>query len=84
MKYLAIIFCAVLFSSCGECDNSGYYQVKHKVQDGDSGSMCRYEIDGIGACASWQKTEVIFFTDSCSKFILSQIIPRSVALKYKK
>lgn len=84
MKYIVIIFLSILFTSCGECDNSAYYQVKHKVPDGDSGHLCRYEIDGIGGCATWQKTEVILFTDSCSTFILSQIIPRSVAMKYRK
>jgi len=76
MKYLLVVF-AVALISCGECDNSTYYQIKRKSPDGDSPIFCRYEVDGLGACASWQKTQVLFFTDSCSKFPLSKILTRA-------
>jgi hypothetical protein len=82
MKYL-VIFCLMALVGCGECDKSKYYQIKSKGPDNDSASMCRYEADGIGMCTTWQKSEVIYFTDSCSLFKLSQIVSRAMIEKYK-
>jgi hypothetical protein len=82
MKYFIVIW-AIFLTGCGECNDSKYYQIKAKDPVSPGASMCRYEADGIGMCTTWQKTQVIYFTDSCKLFKMSQIVGRSVIEKYK-
>jgi hypothetical protein len=81
MKYLFLML-TLLCIACGECDQSSYYQVIKKAEDGASPALCRYEVHGIGACASWQSRQVLHFTDSCSKFPLSKILTRAQVESY--
>ncbi|CAN5301094.1 hypothetical protein BH10BAC4_BH10BAC4_09250 [soil metagenome] len=74
---------AVLLYGCGECDSSKYYQVKAKNPAGDSKFLCSYKVVALGPCMSWQKSEEIYFTDSCSVFTLSQVVSLSRIEKYK-
>jgi hypothetical protein len=84
MKYIiALVLAAVLTGCGGVCDNSKYYQIKAVTPKGNNAQISMYEADGLGPCTSWQKTEVINFTDSTSRFKLSQIIDRATILKYQ-
>ncbi|HWA34739.1 MAG TPA: hypothetical protein VG737_11440 [Cyclobacteriaceae bacterium] len=83
MKYLITLVLAVVLAACGECDNSKYYQIKAITPKGSDGLISTYEADGLGPCTSWQKTEVVMFTDSTSRFKRSQIIDRATILGYE-
>ncbi len=83
MKYLVILILAIAVAACGECDNSNYYQIKTITPKGDNALMSNYEADGLGPCTCWQKTEVVLFSDSTSRFKLSQIVDRATILQYK-
>jgi hypothetical protein len=83
MKYVLFFCCLVVLWSCGECDNSKYYQIKAVNPAADKPSMSIYEADGLGPCNSWQKTEVVMFTDSTARFKLSEIVSREVISQYK-
>ena len=79
MKYLFFLV-MLLCISCGECDQSSYYQIVKKYEEG--AALCRYELEGIGACASWQSRQVVHFTDSCRRFPLSKILTRAQVESY--
>ena len=79
MKYL-VLFLVISLTSCGECDNNQYYQIKVKNVDSTNGALCQYEAVGLGHCASWQSMQHIQFTDSCKKFFLSQILTHNVVM----
>jgi hypothetical protein len=83
MKYMITLILAAVLMGCGECDNSNYYQIKSITPKGDNTQISIYEANGLGPCTSWQKTEVVNFTDSSSRFKLSQIIDRATILKYE-
>jgi len=83
MKYLITLILAVVLAACGECDNSKFYQIKAITPKGNSTFISNYEANGLGPCTSWQKTEVVTFTDSTSRFKLSQIIDRATILQYQ-
>ncbi len=78
---VGLVFGMMVLSSCGECDGSKFYQIKVKNESGPT--MCRYEADGLGPCTTWQKTESIFFTDSCKRFKLSEILTRAEIDRYR-
>ena len=82
MKYLFLFF-AISLAGCGECDNNQYYQVKVKNSDSANAAMCHYEVVGLGHCTAWQSMQHIQFTDTCSKFSLSQIITKDVVNAYQ-
>ena len=72
-----------LFSRCGECDSSSYYQIKSVSPDVSIKWKCRYVAEGLGPCATWQKTQQIVFSDTCQKFAVSQILSRAQVNAYK-
>jgi hypothetical protein len=82
MKYLIPLILAVVLAACGECDNSKFYQIKVITPRGNT-LISDYEANGLGPCTSWQKTEVVTFTDSTSRFKLSQIVDRATILSYQ-
>lgn len=81
MKYL-FFCCTIYLCSCGECDNSKFYQIRSKDPDATNPAMCHYRVEGLGGCTTWQKTEQLFFADSCKKFSLSQILSRAQVQSY--
>ncbi len=83
MKYVAYLFLLTLLNGCGECDNSTSYQIKSKNPDANEKWKCHFVAEGLGPCASWQKSQQIVFADSCTKFALSQILSRQQIAPYK-
>ncbi len=83
MKYLFVLALAAVLAACGECDNSKFYQIRTITPKGSNGLISSYGAEGLGPCTSWQKTEVVNFTDSTSRFKLSQIIDRATILQYE-
>jgi hypothetical protein len=73
----------IILWSCGECDNSKYYQIKAVNPRGDNASFATFEANGLGPCNSWQKVEVVTFTDSTTRFKLSQIVSRDIIRGYQ-
>lgn len=83
MKTGIFILLLCLFARCGECDSSSYYQIKSVTPDATIKWKCRYIAEGLGPCASWQKTQQIVFADTCRKFVVSQILSRAQVSAYK-
>lgn len=83
VKKIVYLLLLVLLNRCGECDNSNSYQIRSVTPDATITLKCHYVAEGLGPCASWQKSQQIVFADSCNKFVLSQILSRTEISKYK-
>jgi len=83
MKGIFWVCLCVAFCRCGECNNSNSYQIKSVLPDAALTWKCHFVAEGLGPCATWQKTQQIIFADSCSKFALSQILSRAQISKYQ-
>ncbi|MBS1981804.1 MAG: hypothetical protein JST74_11590 [Bacteroidetes bacterium] len=78
------LFCLVLLILTGcHCENTSYYQIKLATPDATLNWKCHYIAEGMGTCATWQKTPQIIFADSCGKFVLSQVVSKSQLTKYQ-
>ncbi len=84
MKYIVVVvFAATLIGCGGECKNSKFYQITDISPKSDNPLIATFEADGLGPCDSWQKTEVVMFSDSTHKYKLSQIVSRDIIRGYE-
>jgi hypothetical protein len=70
----------LFFYSCGDCD-APRYQIVEKKQI--TNEICDYKANALTTCAFWESRQKIIFTDSCSLFLLSQVVDLKDLDKYK-
>ncbi len=74
---------AILLTSCRDCADPTYYQIRTKTPVPESSWKCDFVAVGIGTCYSFQSPPQIVFSDSCKNYLLSQVLKKSDLVKYQ-